>query len=134
MAKPADDKKASNQARVSPISGVAPPTHSQFGQPGGNPRNNGSWKKEDTLRFKIEATAKMGDAELDEVIADYTSPRLVRNFALAVKESKWREIKEIIEMIYGKPKESVDMTSGGEKMQFPTVRIIDERQRDTDTN
>lgn len=50
-----DNKKATKQAKgVSPISGVAPPKHTQFGQPGGNPRHNGAWKKENTPRGKLE--------------------------------------------------------------------------------
>ena len=38
----------------SPINGARPPVERQFGQPNGNPRSNGSWKKEDTLRYKLE--------------------------------------------------------------------------------
>lgn len=50
-----DNKKATKQGKgVSPISGVAPPKHTQFGQPGGNPRHNGAWKKENTPRGKLE--------------------------------------------------------------------------------
>lgn len=94
-------------------------------------RHSGAWKKEDTLRYKIEQTAKMDDSELAAIVDDDTQPRLVRNFAGAVQRSQWREIKEIIEMIYGKPKESVDLTSNGGSVGFPTVRIIDERPTDT---
>lgn len=96
-----------------------------------NPQNrhNGAWKKEETVRYQVEMVAQMGDEELQEVIDDVERPRLVRNFASAVKMSQWREIKEMIEMIYGKPKESVDLTSNGESVGLPTIRIIDERKR-----
>ena len=54
------DEKAIKQAsvRVSPISGVAPPKERQFGQPNGNKRHSGAWKKEDTARYKLEQMMK----------------------------------------------------------------------------
>lgn len=67
-----DNKKATKQAKgVSPISGVAPPKHTQFGQPGGNPRHNGAWKKEDTPRGKLEKLLnEVTVGEFMEQIAD----------------------------------------------------------------
>lgn len=34
--------------------GIVPPVDKRFGQPNGNPRHNGAWKKEDTARYKLE--------------------------------------------------------------------------------
>lgn len=67
-----DNKKATKQAKgVSPISGVAPPKHTQFGQPGGNPRHNGAWKKENTPRGKLEKLLnEVTVGEFMEQIAD----------------------------------------------------------------
>ena len=66
-----ENNKPTKQAKgVSPISGIAPPVKNQFGQPNGNPRHNGAWKKEDTLRYKWEQIMKMEDDELLEVLKD----------------------------------------------------------------
>lgn len=94
-----------------------------------NPQNrhNGAWKKEETVRYQVEQVAQMGDEDLQRVVDDTERPRLVRNFAEAVKNSRWREIKEMIEMIYGKPKESVEHSSLDGTM--PVIRIVDERNK-----
>lgn len=104
--------KATEQAKgVSPISGTPPPTHSQFGQPGGNPRHNGSWRKEDTPRFKLEQMMKLSDDELKKVADDSQAPLFERKLAQAIKKGDWKVIKEMTEQVYGKPKESVDISN-----------------------
>ena len=65
-------EQATKQAKgVSPISGVAPPKANQFGQPNGNPRHNGAWKKEDTPRYKLEQMLKLDKAELEAILNDH---------------------------------------------------------------
>lgn len=93
-------------------------------------RHNGAWKKEDTARFKLEQMMKMSGEQLRDIEADETAPLFEQKLASCVRKGEWREIKEMIEQVYGKPKESVDMTTNGESMN-PTVRIIDERPTDT---
>lgn len=62
-------KQAKKQApKVSPRSGVAPPVDKQFGRPGGNPRHNGAWKKEESARGKFEMWIKMTEKELTELL------------------------------------------------------------------
>lgn len=96
-----------------------------------NPQNrhNGAWKKEETVRYQVEQVAQMGDEELQVVIGDPERPRLVRNFAEAVQGSKWKEIKEMIEMIYGKPKESVDVTTQGGSINPYAALTTDELRK-----
>lgn len=48
--------------------GVRPPKERQFGQPNGNPRNNGAWKKEESARGKFELWIKMTEDELSELL------------------------------------------------------------------
>lgn len=109
------NKKASEQG-ISPISGVAPPKDKQFGQPGGNPRNSGAWKKEDTPRFKLEQMMKLTDAELLEIESDDGQPRFERNLAKAVRTDDWNTVERVINQVYGKPKESVDLQHTGDVM------------------
>jgi len=119
--------KATEQGKgVSPISGVAPPVASQFGQPNGNPRHNGAWKKEDTARYKLELLIQMSDDELDILIQEPTTPRFDKNMATAVKNGQWKELEGMINQVYGKPKETVDL-SNPDGTLTPIVRIIDSR-------
>lgn len=86
-------------------------------------RHNGAWKKEDTPRFKLEQMMKLSAEDLRKVAEDKSAPLFEQKMALAIKNGQWREIKEMIQEVYGKPKESVDVTSGGEPMTA-LVRII----------
>lgn len=63
-----NSRTASKQAKVkpSPISGVAPPADKQFGQPGGNKRNNGHWKSEDSISFQYNKLLRMNNEQFDK--------------------------------------------------------------------
>lgn len=106
--------KASKQASagVSPRSGVAPPKERQFGQPNGNPRHNGSWKKEDTPRYKLEQMLKLSRAELVEIDNDENAPMFERRIARSlISEEKWSTTESIINQIQGYPKQAVEQTN-----------------------
>lgn len=100
---------------------------------GDNPenRNPGGWKKTDTLRFKIEKASELDRLELQDIVNDESESMLLRKFAEATLKADWRMIKEITEMLYGKPKETVDISNPDGSMT-PIVRIIDERNTDTE--
>ena len=98
---------------------------------GDNPqnRNPGGWSKRDTLRFKIEEASYLDDVELQAIIDDPKEATLLRRFAEATLKADWRMIKEITEMLYGKPKESVDVTTGGDKINNPFDGLTTEELR-----
>ena len=106
-------KKAKTPARggkgtgVSSISGVAPPKEYQFGQPNGNPRGHGFWKKEDTPRYKLEKMMKMSEKELMEIYADKNAPLFERKLASFINKGEWDEIRGMIQEVYGTPKSTV---------------------------
>lgn len=108
-------KQAKKQApKVSPRSGIAPPADKQFGKPNGNPRHNGAWKKEDTLRYKWEQLLKMTDGELKEVLSNPDVGRVEKMTAevLLDKEMKPTEKISVLDrlatQVYGFPKQSVE--------------------------
>ena len=110
--------KATEQARVSPRSGTPPPKHTQFGQPGGNPRNNGGIPKyvrevREELKGLLDPNLTMEDYQAIVNSAESDSG-LRAVFAEAVVKKDVRTIIELINQAWGKPKESVDMTSNGE--------------------
>lgn len=108
--------EATEQAcKVSPISGVAPPKERQFGQPNGNPRNPGGWKKSDTARYKLEQMMKLGYADLMEIAQNEDAPLFERRIAKSLlKEDSWKTTEAMINQVYGMPKEQKDITSNGE--------------------
>lgn len=100
--------EARKQAKgVSPRSGVAPPKKNQFGQPGGNPRNNGAWKKEDTPRYKLEQMMKLTESELTDVIEDTNAPQFERKLAVSIQKGDWKTVESMINQVYGQPKQTV---------------------------
>lgn len=77
-----------------------------------NPQNrhNGAWKKESTPRFKLEQMMKLSEPDLRKVAEDKDAPLFERKLATAIAKGQWREIKEMIQEVYGKPKETIDHT------------------------
>jgi len=93
-----------------------------------NDRHSGAWKKEDTLRFKIEKASFLSKEELQSIIDDPNESMLLIRFAQATLNADWRMVREITEMLYGKPKESVDISNQDGSLT-PIIRIIDERPK-----
>lgn len=91
-------------------------------------RHNGAWKKEDTPRYKLEQMMKMNDDELLAVYGDKQAPLFERKLARAINKGDWKTIREINHEVYGTPKQTMDMTSNGQTIAPPVIRIIDERQ------
>lgn len=105
------DKTATKQAKGSPINGQVPPIDKQFGKPNGNPRHNGAWKKEDTLRYKWEQMLKLDRTELETVLADPKASRVEQMTAEVLLDEKMKpfeklaSLKELANQVYGMPKQ-----------------------------
>jgi len=74
-------------------------------------RGKGFWKREDTPRFKLEQMMKLTVDELAELADSKDAPLFDRKLAIAISAGQWKEIKEMIHEIYGKPRETVDLKS-----------------------
>lgn len=73
-------------------------------------RNPGGWVKSDTPRYKLEQMMKLGEEELRKVAESKDAPLFERKLAIAIRKGQWRDIKEMIQEVYGRPKETVDYT------------------------
>lgn len=89
----------------------------QFGQPNGNPRNPGGWKKEDTPRFKLEQMMKLSKSELETIIKNPETPYFERKIATHIIRSDWRVIESMINQVYGQPKSTQETVISGELTQ-----------------
>lgn len=90
--------------------GIAPPKERQFGQPNGNPRNNGSWKKTDTARYKLEQMMKCNEDELKQIIKSKETPYFERKLATCIVQGQWKELEGMMNQVYGAPKQVIDQT------------------------
>lgn len=95
--------------------GVIPPKETQFGGSDANPRHNGVWKKEDTLRFKMQRIAKMTRAELDALLRDEAVGEFEKGVARSIlatarmdDEKAWRILEGLINQDGGYPKQQVE--------------------------
>lgn len=83
----------------------------QFGKPHGNPRHNGAWKKEDTLRYKWEQMLKLDAEELQAVLADPKASRVEQMTAEVLLDEKMKpfeklaSLRELANQVYGMPKQ-----------------------------
>lgn len=103
------DYNATNQANVKAgRGGVIPPVDKRFGQPNGNPRHNGAWKKEDTARYKLEQMLKLSEGELRSIAEDKLAPLFERKLATCIAKGQWKEIEGMMNQVYGAPKQQID--------------------------
>lgn len=80
----------------------------QFGQPNGNPRHNGAWKKEDTARYKLEQMLKMSEPELKGLASNREAPLFERKLAMCIAKGNWKEIEGMMNQVYGQPKQKIE--------------------------
>ena len=100
---------------VSSRSGTAPPKHTQFGQPNGNPRSNGHWRPEDTISYQYRRIFKMTQSEFEKFKAE---PKLTMAQIKAIRmfektSSDGVEIKaiaEITDRTEGKARQEIEMS------------------------
>ena len=93
-----------------------------------NPQNrsNGRWKAEDSISYNYNKFLAMSEEEFDEYKPKTKAQRIAYNRIKEAEESLL-DVKEITDRVEGKPKQAVDVTTGGEAIVTPVVRIIDER-------
>ena len=110
--------------------GIVPPVDKQFGQPNGNPRHNGAWKKEDTARFKLEQMLKLSEGELRDLAQDKDAPLFERKLATCIATGKWREIEGMMNQVYGAPKQIVEQTN----IEMKPLVDLTKRKKNGDNN
>ena len=86
-------------------------------------RHNGSWHKEDTPRYWLETMMKMNSKQLNEII-EGDEPVFKRNMAQCIIKGEWRELKEMIQEVYGKMPEMQITVDADEETQEEANRII----------
>lgn len=91
-----------------------------------NPQNrsSGHWKKADSPRYKLEQMMKLSEDELKAISKDKTQPLFEKKLADAILNGDWKTIREMVHEVYGTPKQSVDVTSGGNELKPTLVQFV----------
>ena len=87
-------------------------------------RHNGSWHKEDTPRYWLETMMKMSETELQKIYDDESQPFFKRKLAKCIKDGEWREIKEMVQEVYGKMPEMTIVAEADEETKEEASKII----------
>lgn len=110
-----------------------PPVNRQFGKPGGNPRNNNGipkYVREIRAELKELLDPNLSIEDYEKIVKDAKTDSGLRGvFATAILKKDYRTIIQLIDQAWGKPKESVDITTGGEPMTA-LVKFVDGTSRD----
>ena len=93
-----------------------------------NPQNrsNGRWKAEDSISYNYNKFLAMSEEEFAEYVPQNKAQRIAYN-RIKASEDSLNDTKEITDRTEGKAQQMVDVTTGGEAIVTPVVRIIDER-------
>lgn len=100
-------------------------------------RHNGAWKKEDTLRYKLQQVAKLDQKELYALIDDETAGEYERSVARILldvaepqnkltSEERWRILNGLTNQDSGMPKQQVDQTNYEAPIPLSPRQIITE--------
>ena len=87
-------------------------------------RHNGSWHKENTPRYWLEEMMKMKDDELEEIINDGESSKFKRKMASCIQYGEWKELKEMIQEVYGKMPEMQITVEADDETKEEASKII----------
>ena len=87
-------------------------------------RHNGSWHKEDTPRYWLETMMKMDEDELMGIWNDTRNPLFKRKIARCIKDGDWKELKEMIQEVYGKMPEMQITVEADDETKEEASKII----------
>lgn len=74
-------------------------------------RSDGSWCKEDTARYKLEQMMTLTNDKLSSLIENDNTPLFERKLAQAIVDGSWPVLRDMMNEVYGTPKESIELSS-----------------------
>lgn len=87
-------------------------------------RHNGSWHKENTPRYWLETMMQMDEDELMAIWNDTRNSLFKRKIARCIREGDWKELKEMIQEVYGKMPEMQITVEADEETKEEASKII----------
>lgn len=101
-------------------------------------RSNGTWNQEDSISFQYNKLMRMAPVELESFKPETVAQQIALARLKAARDQKFGlpDSKEITDRTEGKAPQSIDVTTGGEKLKVALVEFVDGTSKDssTDTN
>lgn len=121
-----DTKSSSLNSGKQEVGYKRPPKNRQFGQPEGNPPGRGFWKKENTLRWKLQEVSKLNTKELEEMLQNPEVGEYEKNVARTILEmeqlepnKRWQILEGLANQDSGYPKQQVEQHNINVKSILP---------------
>lgn len=115
-----------------------PPNPSGKGGFKDNPqnRNPGGWDKTQSISYQYNRIGRMSDEELETFTPQNQFQKIALARVKAARDEKFglHDTKEITDRIEGKAQQSIDMTTGGEKLNIALVQFVDGDTEDNSTD
>lgn len=101
------EAKENRERKPSPINGQVLPAGFEAHP---ERRHNGSWKKEDTARYKLEQMLKLPQDEIVAIANNPDAPLFERRIARSLlKDTDWRITESMMNQVYGAPKQRLEV-------------------------
>ena len=89
-------------------------------------RNNGSWKKTDTARYKLEQMLKLTKDQLLGISENPDAPLFEKKLAyLLLQEPDWRVVEGMLNQVYGQPRQRLEVEPVQPK---PLIDLTEEKK------
>lgn len=102
-------------------------------------RHNGAWKKEDTLRYKLQQIAKMTAEQLKGLLSnpevgeyEKITAQTILQLSLMDAEKRWRVIEGLTNQDSGMPKQQIDQTNIELVPILPKLKKKKEQRKNND--
>lgn len=89
-------------------------------------RSDGRWKAEDSISFQYNKLMRMSPEQLIEFKPETVAQDIAKSRIQAARDKKFglADTKEISDRTEGKAPQSIDVTSGGEKIKSALVEFV----------
>ena len=104
-----DGVKRDDNGKILPGSRLNPSGRGGFQERPEDRNKGGSWKRDETARYKLEQMMQLTESELTDIVSNPASPVFEQKLAKAMMDGTWTTIKEMMDQVYGR-KSDVDMS------------------------
>lgn len=104
-----DGVKRDDNGKILPGSRLNPSGRGGFQERPEDRNKGGSWKRDETARYKLEQMMQLTESELTDIVINPASLVFEQKLAKAIMDGTWTTIKEMMDQVYGR-KGDVDMS------------------------
>jgi hypothetical protein len=99
-------------------------------------RNDGRWNKEESISYQYNLLGRMSDEELQAFVPKNQFQQIALTRIKSAKNNKFglADTKEITDRTEGKAPQSIDVTTGGDKLNVSLVEFVDGNNKDQSTD